>query len=116
MDLTLALIGAGWLAIALVLVSGAAVSLYRLFSIPGPLPFFVMLERRGLNALQLEAAVGAGGVARALRRCALCAGRRDCGGHRVECPNEALIRYVTRLAPGLPEPRAFSGTKAALKA
>jgi hypothetical protein len=58
----------------------------------------VMLERRGLNALQLEAAAGVGGVARALRRCALCAGRRDCGRRRVECPNEALIRHVSRLA------------------
>ena len=85
-------------AIALVLLWGAAVSFYRLFSIAAPLPFFVMLERRGLNALQLEAAVGAGGIARALRRCALCADRRDCGRRAVECPNEALIRYVSRLA------------------
>jgi|SRR6185503_15149237 hypothetical protein len=98
MDLTLSLIGIAWLAIAFVLLGGAAVSLYRLFSNPAPLPFFVMLERRGLNALQLEAAVGAGGLARALRHCALCAGRRDCGRRRVECPNEALIRYVSRLA------------------
>jgi hypothetical protein len=98
MDLTLALIGAAWLAIALVLLWGAALSLYRLFSVAEPLPFFVMLERRGLNALQLEAAVGAGGIARALRRCALCASRRDCGRRPVECPNEALIRHVSRLA------------------
>ena len=63
-----------------------------------PLPFFVMLERRGLTAEQVEAAAGIGGVARALRRCAYCAGRTDCGGHAVECPNEALIKHVTRLA------------------
>ena len=98
MDLTLVLIGLAWLAIALVLVCGATVSLYRLFSVAEPLPFFVMLERRGLNALQLEAAVSAGGIARALRRCALCASRRDCGRRPVECPNEALMRYVSRLA------------------
>ena len=97
MDPTLVLIGAAWLAIALMLVGAVALSLYRLFSVPAPLPIFVMLERRGLNALQLEAAAGVGGVAHALRRCALCAVRRDCGRRPVECPNEALIRHVTRL-------------------
>ena len=98
MDPVPVLIGAAWLAIALVLLCGAARSLYRLFGAAEPLPFFVMLERRGLNALQLEAAVGAGGIARALRRCSLCASRRDCGRRAVECPNEALMRYVSRLA------------------
>src|SRR5687768_5867352 len=99
MDVTLILIGIAWLAIALTLAWGAVVALYRLFSTSAPLPFFLLLERQGLNALQLEAAVGAGGVARALRRCALCDGRRECSrGRRDECPNEALIKYITRLA------------------
>jgi hypothetical protein len=99
MDLTLVLIGIAWLAIALMLAFGTAVALYRVFSASAPLPFFVQLERQGLSALQLEAAVGAGGLARAVRRCALCEGRRECShGRRVECPNEALIKYVTRLA------------------
>ena len=101
MDITVILNGAAWVAVAAMLVWGAAVGLYRIFAMPAPLPFFVMLERQGLNALQLEAAVGAGGIARALRRCALCAGRRECSrGRRVDCPNEALLKYVTRLAPG----------------
>lgn len=100
MDITLVLVGAAWLAIALLLAGGVALGLYRIFARPPSVPFFVMLERRGLNALQVEAAAGVGGIARALRRCALCAGRRDCarGLRPVECPNEALIRHVSRLA------------------
>ena len=94
------MIGTAWAVIALMLAWGTVIALYRLFADEAaPLPFFVMLERKGLNALQLEAAVGAGGVARALRRCALCAGRRDCArGRRVDCPNESLMKYVARLA------------------
>jgi hypothetical protein len=82
------------------LVWGVVAALYRLFADDSaPLPFFVMLECQGLDARQLEAAVGAEGMARALRRCALCAGRRDCArGRRVECPNEALIKRVAGLA------------------
>ncbi len=98
-DPVLALIGAAWLAIALMLVAGALAGLYRQVTAARPLPFFEALQRRGLSAEELEAAVGAGGFARALRRSALCAGREQCGKQRVECPNEALIRYVRRLAP-----------------
>ena len=100
MNIELILIGMAWVAIALMLAWGAVVGLYRLFAgEAAPLPFFVMLERQGVNALQLEAAVGAGGMARAVRRCALCVGRRDCArGRRVDCPNEALMKYVARLA------------------
>jgi hypothetical protein len=100
MNIELIALGMAWVAIALMLAWGAVVALYRLFADEAaPLPFFIMLERQGLNARQLEAAVGAGGVARAVRRCALCAGRGDCArGRRVDCPNEALIKYVLRLA------------------
>jgi hypothetical protein len=99
MDMATGLIGAAWLAIAAVLVWVVVDGMRRVLGDPTPLPFFVMLERRGLTALQVEAAAGIGGVARALRRCAHCAGRRDCGRQReVDCPNEALIRHVTRLA------------------
>ena len=100
MDIELIVIGMAWVGIALMFAWGATVALYRLFADQvAPLPFFVMIERQGVNALQLEAAVGAGGMARALRRCALCAGRRDCArGWRVDCPNETLIKYVARLA------------------
>jgi hypothetical protein len=98
MEMTTGLIGAAWLAIAAMLLWGVVSSVRRALGDDTPLPFFVMLERRGLTATQLEAAAGIGGVARALRRCAYCAGRTDCGGRAVDCPNEALIRYVTRLA------------------
>lgn len=98
MDIATGLIGAAWLAIAAMLVWGVVDSVRRVLGERSPLPFFVMLERRGLTALQVEAAAGAGGVARALRRCAFCAGRFDCGQRAVDCPNEALIRHVTRLA------------------
>jgi hypothetical protein len=110
-DPVLALIGAAWLAIALMLAVGALGYLYRLASAARPLPFLEDLQRRGVSAAQLEAAVGAGGFARALRRCALCAVREQCGGQRVACPNEALVAYVRRLAPA--GPRGASGMKAA---
>jgi hypothetical protein len=110
-DPVLALVGAAWLAIALMLAGGALAGLYRLVTAARPLPFFETLQRRGLSAEQLEAAVGAGGFARALRRCALCAGREQCGRQRVECPNESLMRYVHRLA--LVGPRGASGMRAA---
>ena len=98
MDIELIVIGIAWVAILLMLAGGLAVSLARLVDIGDVQPFFVMLERKGLNALQLEAAVGAGGVARALRRCARCQARRDCEHRTVECPNEPLLAYVKRLA------------------
>jgi len=110
-DPVLVVIAAAWLAIGLMLVAGVLARLYRMATAARPLPFFEALQRRGLSAAQLESAVGAGGFARALRRCALCAGRAQCGSQRVECPNEALIRYVTRLA--LAGPRVASGMKAA---
>ena len=98
MDMTTGLIGAAWLAIAAVLLWGVVSSVRRALSDDTPPPVCVKLERRGRTATQLEAAAGIGGVARALRRCVYCAGRSDCGGRAVDCPNEALIRYVTRLA------------------
>ena len=100
MDIELIVIGMAWVVIALMLAWGTIVALYRLLADQAaPLPFFARIERQGVTALQLEAAVGAGGMARALRRCALCAGRRDCArGRRVDCPNEALIKHVARLA------------------
>ena len=97
MDIATGLIGVVWLAIA-ALLWGMVDSVRRALGDRTPLPFFVMLERRGLTAMQVEAAAGIGGVARALRRCAYCAARSDCGRRAVDCPNEALIRYVTRLA------------------
>jgi hypothetical protein len=93
MGVELALIGIAWLAIALMLAWGVMACMYRLFATPAPLPFFARLESLGLTALQLESAVGVGEVARAVRRCALCAGRRDCArGRTVDCPNLELLQ------------------------
>ena len=58
-NLVLGLIGAAWLAIALMLVAGAAVALYWLVQATRPLPFFAMIERHGLSRDQMERAVGA---------------------------------------------------------
>lgn len=61
MDIELIVIGMAWVGIALMLAWGTIVALYRLLADQAaPLPFFVMIERQGVNALQLEAAVGAG--------------------------------------------------------
>jgi hypothetical protein len=98
MDIATGLTGVTWLVIVALLLWGFVDGLRRALNDRTPLPFFVMLERRGLTATQVEAAAGIGGVAHALRRCAYCAGRSDCGRRAVDCPNEALIRHVTRLA------------------
>ena len=55
------------------------------------MPFFGMLQRHGLSLIQVEEAVGLNELGRAVRRCAECAGREDCGRHAVECPNEPLF-------------------------
>jgi hypothetical protein len=98
MDITLALIGIAWAAILVMLAAGLVASVAGVVGPREELPFFVRLERRGLNALQLEAAVGAGGIARALRRCSRCPARADCEHRTLECPNDALFAYVKRLA------------------
>ncbi len=51
MDIELIAIGLAWVGIALMLAWGAVVALFRLFAdVAGPLPFFVMIERQGVNA------------------------------------------------------------------
>jgi hypothetical protein len=62
MDIATGLIGVAWLAIAALLLWGFVDSLRRALNDRAPLPFFVMLERRGLTATQVEAAAGSGGA------------------------------------------------------
>lgn len=94
MNIVIGLIGAAWLAVALMLVWGAAVALYRLVQAARPLPFFVMIERHGLSCDQMERAVGTDALARALSRCADCTRRRSCDGVLAGCPNAPLFRHA----------------------
>ena len=99
MDITTGLIGAASLAVAAVLLWGLVNGLRKVLGNRARLPFFNMLERRGLTLTQVEEAVGMNQLARALRRCAHCGTRQECGRHIVDCPNEPLFRR----AKGLPE-------------
>jgi len=104
MDATTYVIGIAWAAILVMLVAGAVRGLARLYLRRPRLPFFAMLERRGLTFAQVEQAAGSEGLALALRRCADCSGRWDCGARELECPNESLFARARRLArPGLAE-------------
>jgi hypothetical protein len=91
MDIALVLIGVAWLAIAAMLLWGLADGLRKVFRTPGPLPFFTMLQRYGLTLAQLEHAVGPHALGLAVRRCASCTGRFNCGSAAVRCPNEPLF-------------------------
>ena len=93
MNIVPGLIGAAWLAIVLMLVWGAAVALVRLARTP-PLPFFAMVERHGLTFDEMERAVGADALARALRRCADCTRRHSCAEELAGCPNAPLFRHA----------------------
>ena len=93
-DMVLSLIGAVWLAILLMLAWGAAGALYRLLQATRPLPFFAMIERHGLSLDEMERAVGADALARALRRCADCSRKRSCMGDLAGCPNAPLFRHA----------------------
>lgn len=93
-SIVLGLTGAAWLTIALVLVGGAAVVLYRLVRWSRPLPFFAMIERHGLTCDQMEQAVGPDALARALSRCADCTRRHSCAGELAGCPNAPLFHHA----------------------
>lgn len=81
-----------WLAIAAILLWGVVEGMRKVLKDDGPLPIFAMLERRGLTLRQVEEAVGMNELARAVRRCAHCASRSDCGPDAVFCPNEPILR------------------------
>lgn len=93
-DMVLSLSGAVWLAILLMIIWGAAAGLYRLTRILRPLPFFALVERHGLSLDEMERAVGADALARALRRCADCSRKRSCMGDLAGCPNAPLFRHA----------------------
>lgn len=93
-NIVIGLLGAAWLAIALMLVCGAAVALYHLMQATRPLPFFAMIERHGLSLDEMERAVGADALARALRRCADCRRKRSCMGDLAGCPNAPLFHHA----------------------
>jgi hypothetical protein len=101
MNIVLGLIGAAWLAIALMLVWGVAVTLYRLVRWSRPLPFFAMIERHGLSFGQMERAVSADALARALCRCADCTRRRSCTGDLAGCPNAPLLHHARAFTVGV---------------
>jgi hypothetical protein len=93
MDIVLGLLGAAWLAIMLMLAWGAVVALVRLARTP-PLPFFAMVERHGLSFDEMERAVGADALVRALGRCADCTRRESCSGELAGCPNAPLFHHA----------------------
>jgi len=93
-------LGAAGLAVLCVI----AYALRRVMHDGAPLPFFRMLARRGLDATQLEGAVGARQLALAVRRCALCSGVEECehwlaGGQSdpaAFCPNHTYLENLER--------------------
>jgi hypothetical protein len=87
-----AIVAVGWLGIAAFLLVMVVVGLRAQTVNCDRLPFFDMLERRGITLNQVEEAVGIDALARAVRRCSLCAGRSDCRPDVDICPNEALLR------------------------
>ncbi|HEU4351394.1 MAG TPA: hypothetical protein VFR66_05925 [Burkholderiales bacterium] len=94
MNIVIGMLGAAWLAILLMLAWGAAGALYRLLQATRPLPFFALIEHHGLSLDEMERAVGADALARALRRCADCTRRRSCDGDLAACPNAPLFYHA----------------------
>jgi hypothetical protein len=100
---TYAAIALGVVGLAAICVIAFAVR--RVVNDGAPLPFFRMLARRGLDAKQLEGAVGPRQLALAVRRCALCGGKADCraafeAGHpeavEADCPNTEFFAAAQR--------------------
>ena len=58
--------------------------------------FFSMLERYGLTYAELEKAVGAEAVPRAIGRCTDCGARYHCGWRRAGCLNGPLFAAAVR--------------------
>lgn len=59
-------------------------------------PFFAMLESRGLTYAELENAIGAEALPRAMSRCTDCGARYYCGWRKAECLNGELFTAALR--------------------
>ena len=94
------ILGVVWLAIAALLVWGVVDALRRLLRNDTPLPLFGMLERQGLTLAQAEQVVGINELSHAVRRCALCAVRSECGRRAAFCPNGSLLLRAKVLLGG----------------
>lgn len=86
--------GVAWIAMSLL------AAWREMFADRTALPFFEVVQRRGLTLAQLEAGAGIASLARAVRRCALCAGKGECreelaadpAAQPRDCPNAAFLR------------------------
>ena len=96
---TLAL-AAAWTAIIAMLFWGVAVAWRNVMSQTGVLPFFRMVERRGVSLATLEQRPG--DLGRAVRRCTHCSDRARCeewfagSGKAPSCPNGAYLDNAAR--------------------
>ena len=78
-------------------------ALREIFTDTAALPFFEVVQRRGLTVPQLEARLGMASLARAVRRCALCAGKGECRAELAsgavtdpsDCPNAAFFHRTS---------------------
>lgn len=96
MNMTDDLMAIAWTAIFVMLAAGGLrVLAQRWFSRPR-LPFFAMLERRGVSYEEVERAIGPHAVAKAMHRCIDCGSRYDCGWRTVECLNADLFTAALR--------------------
>ena len=109
-DGPLAAIGIAWLAILVGLVVTALRDAFRAERRQLQLPFFRMLERRGLSSTQVVRIVGLDGFVQATERCASCAVEAACrralrlswfAFGAPPCPNAELFeRVATRSMRG----------------
>jgi len=59
-------------------------------------PFVAMLERRGVTYAELESAIGAEALPRAMSRCMDCGARYYCSWRKAQCPNGELFASALR--------------------
>ena len=100
-NLVMVTVAAAWLAILVMLAWGVAASWRRVLSDQDPLPFFGMLQRRGLVLERLERSPEP--LYAAVRRCTMCREKARCRdwlerrvGGPPACPNEAFLEAAAR--------------------
>ena len=96
MDATTYTIGIAWAAIFVMLAAGGLRELSRSYFSRPKLPFFAMLERRGVTYEDVEQAIGTPAMAKAMHRCIDCGSRYDCGWRTVDCLNDELFTAALR--------------------